>query len=142
MFADGSRSNLSALKRRVVSDAAGATVFRCVCSICQLCGVYDEANFSFRSAWSYLVIINNISQLVRTPPSRTAGSRPGGDTHRRALSAVRHVLSGVAVPSAQGRADSHQAGGEVPLRQTGRVCLILVRPGLRSVLLQGGSICW
>ncbi|XP_044040020.1 transmembrane protein 184C-like isoform X2 [Siniperca chuatsi] len=31
--------------------------------ICQLCGVYDEANFSFRSAWSYLVIINNISQL-------------------------------------------------------------------------------
>ncbi|XP_013771641.1 transmembrane protein 184C-like [Pundamilia nyererei] len=31
--------------------------------ICQLCGVYDEANFSFRNAWSYLVIINNISQL-------------------------------------------------------------------------------
>lgn len=37
-----------------------------VCSICQLCGVYDEANFSFRNAWSYLVIINNISQLVKT----------------------------------------------------------------------------
>lgn len=36
-----------------------------VCRICQLCGVYDEANFSFRNAWSYLVIINNISQLVR-----------------------------------------------------------------------------
>lgn len=35
-----------------------------VCRICQLCGVYDEANFSFRNAWSYLVIINNISQLV------------------------------------------------------------------------------
>uniref|UniRef100_A0AAX7TM01 Transmembrane protein 184C n=1 Tax=Astatotilapia calliptera TaxID=8154 RepID=A0AAX7TM01_ASTCA len=34
--------------------------------ICQLCGVYDEANFSFRNAWSYLVIINNISQLVKT----------------------------------------------------------------------------
>eukprot|EP00064_Thunnus_orientalis_P024067 superscaffoldBa00009833_g24337 len=31
--------------------------------ICQLCGVYDEANFSFKNAWSYLVIINNISQL-------------------------------------------------------------------------------
>ncbi|PWA23990.1 hypothetical protein CCH79_00018635 [Gambusia affinis] len=31
--------------------------------ICQLCGVYDEANFSFRNAWSYLVIVNNISQL-------------------------------------------------------------------------------
>lgn len=37
-----------------------------VCRICQLCGVYDEANFSFRNAWSYLVIINNISQLVKT----------------------------------------------------------------------------
>uniref|UniRef100_A0A667XH24 Transmembrane protein 184C n=1 Tax=Myripristis murdjan TaxID=586833 RepID=A0A667XH24_9TELE len=31
--------------------------------ICQLCGVYDEANFSFRNAWSYLVIVNNLSQL-------------------------------------------------------------------------------
>ncbi|XP_030631717.1 transmembrane protein 184C-like [Chanos chanos] len=31
--------------------------------ICQLCGVYDEANFSFRNAWSYLVIVNNASQL-------------------------------------------------------------------------------
>lgn len=38
-----------------------------LCRICQLCGVYDEANFSFRNAWSYLVIINNISQLVKTP---------------------------------------------------------------------------
>nr|XP_057924532.1 transmembrane protein 184C-like isoform X1 [Doryrhamphus excisus]XP_057924533.1 transmembrane protein 184C-like isoform X1 [Doryrhamphus excisus] len=34
--------------------------------VCQLCGVYDEANFSFHNAWSYLVIINNISQLVST----------------------------------------------------------------------------
>ncbi|KAM4714180.1 transmembrane protein 184C-like isoform 1-T1 [Anableps anableps] len=34
-----------------------------VALICQLCGVYDEANFSFRNAWSYLVIVNNISQL-------------------------------------------------------------------------------
>lgn len=33
--------------------------------VCQLCGVYDEANFSFGSAWSYLVIVNNISQLVK-----------------------------------------------------------------------------
>lgn len=41
----------------------------CVCSICQLCGVYDEANFSFRNAWSYLVIINNMSQLVRMTQS-------------------------------------------------------------------------
>uniref|UniRef100_A0A667XN94 Transmembrane protein 184C n=1 Tax=Myripristis murdjan TaxID=586833 RepID=A0A667XN94_9TELE len=31
--------------------------------ICQLCGVYDEGNFSSKNAWTYLVIFNNISQL-------------------------------------------------------------------------------
>lgn len=31
--------------------------------ICQLCGKYDEGDFNFTSAWSYLVIINNISQI-------------------------------------------------------------------------------
>ncbi|XP_078533024.1 transmembrane protein 184C [Lissotriton helveticus] len=31
--------------------------------ICQLSGVYGEGNFSFRNAWTYLVIINNASQL-------------------------------------------------------------------------------
>lgn len=34
--------------------------------ICQLCGVYDEGNFSSANAWTYLVIFNNMSQLVRT----------------------------------------------------------------------------
>lgn len=43
------------------------------------------------------------------------------------LSPVCHVLSGVAVPSSQRRADSHQACGQVPLCQTGGVCLLLVR---------------
>lgn len=43
------------------------------------------------------------------------------------LSPVRHVLPGVAVPSSERRADSHQARGEVPVRQTGGVCLLLVR---------------
>lgn len=37
------------------------------CSVCQLCGFYDEGNFSFRNAWTYLVIVNNASQLVTTP---------------------------------------------------------------------------
>lgn len=32
--------------------------------ICQLCDVYDEGNFSFKNAWTYLVIFNNMSQLV------------------------------------------------------------------------------
>ncbi|XP_058049928.1 transmembrane protein 184C isoform X2 [Ahaetulla prasina] len=31
--------------------------------ICELIGVYDEGNFSFKNAWTYLVFINNISQL-------------------------------------------------------------------------------
>lgn len=31
--------------------------------ICQICGKYDEGDFNFKSAWSYLVIINNISQI-------------------------------------------------------------------------------
>lgn len=32
--------------------------------ICELVGVYDEGNFSFNNAWTYLVILNNMSQLV------------------------------------------------------------------------------
>ncbi|XP_061626923.1 transmembrane protein 184C isoform X3 [Phyllopteryx taeniolatus] len=31
--------------------------------ICQLCKVYDEGNFSSTNAWTYLVIVNNMSQL-------------------------------------------------------------------------------
>uniref|UniRef100_A0A8V0XVW9 Transmembrane protein 184C n=1 Tax=Gallus gallus TaxID=9031 RepID=A0A8V0XVW9_CHICK len=31
--------------------------------ICELVGVYDEGNFSFDNAWTYLVILNNMSQL-------------------------------------------------------------------------------
>nr|XP_060634852.1 transmembrane protein 184C [Anolis sagrei ordinatus] len=31
--------------------------------ICEMVGVYDEGNFSFKNAWTYLVIFNNISQL-------------------------------------------------------------------------------
>uniref|UniRef100_A0A3Q1GXK1 Transmembrane protein 184C n=1 Tax=Acanthochromis polyacanthus TaxID=80966 RepID=A0A3Q1GXK1_9TELE len=31
--------------------------------ICELCGVYDEGNFSSKNAWTYLVIFNNMSQL-------------------------------------------------------------------------------
>lgn len=32
--------------------------------ICELVDVYDEGNFSFNNAWTYLVILNNMSQLV------------------------------------------------------------------------------
>uniref|UniRef100_A0A8C9QL27 Transmembrane protein 184C n=1 Tax=Spermophilus dauricus TaxID=99837 RepID=A0A8C9QL27_SPEDA len=34
-----------------------------VALICGLLGIYDEGNFSFSNAWTYLVIINNMSQL-------------------------------------------------------------------------------
>lgn len=41
-------------------------LFRLFLRICQLCGVYDEGNFSSANAWTYLVIFNNMSQLVMT----------------------------------------------------------------------------
>ncbi|KAJ0006092.1 hypothetical protein NQD34_013365 [Periophthalmus magnuspinnatus] len=50
-------------KLGVLQYTAVRPVTTVIALICQLCGVYDEANFSFRNAWSYLVIINNISQL-------------------------------------------------------------------------------
>lgn len=31
--------------------------------VCELLDIYDEGNFSFSNAWTYLVIINNMSQL-------------------------------------------------------------------------------
>uniref|UniRef100_A0A8C9B4Q1 Transmembrane protein 184C n=1 Tax=Prolemur simus TaxID=1328070 RepID=A0A8C9B4Q1_PROSS len=34
-----------------------------VALICELLGIYDEGNFNFLNAWTYLVIINNMSQL-------------------------------------------------------------------------------
>ncbi|XP_057584152.1 transmembrane protein 184C isoform X3 [Hippopotamus amphibius kiboko] len=34
-----------------------------VALICELLHIYDEGNFSFSNAWTYLVIINNMSQL-------------------------------------------------------------------------------
>ncbi|XP_064607932.1 transmembrane protein 184C-like [Liolophura sinensis] len=31
--------------------------------ICELAGVYDEGDFNFKTSWSYIVVINNISQV-------------------------------------------------------------------------------
>uniref|UniRef100_A0A0X3NJU8 Transmembrane protein 184C n=2 Tax=Schistocephalus solidus TaxID=70667 RepID=A0A0X3NJU8_SCHSO len=33
--------------------------------ICEVCGVYGETNFSYKYAYVYLTVINNISQVVR-----------------------------------------------------------------------------
>ena len=30
-----------------------------------MCGKYNEGDFDFKSGWSYIVIINNASQIVR-----------------------------------------------------------------------------
>ncbi|XP_022324788.2 transmembrane protein 184C-like [Crassostrea virginica] len=38
-------------------------VTTCIALICELNGVYNEGDFDFKSAWSYLTIINNISQI-------------------------------------------------------------------------------
>ncbi|KAG9269017.1 transmembrane protein 184C [Astyanax mexicanus] len=50
-------------KLGVLQYTAVRPVTTVVALVCQLCGVYDEGNFSFRNAWTYLVIINNASQL-------------------------------------------------------------------------------
>uniref|UniRef100_A0A2C9JV03 Transmembrane protein 184C n=1 Tax=Biomphalaria glabrata TaxID=6526 RepID=A0A2C9JV03_BIOGL len=31
--------------------------------ICEMCGKYDEGDFNFKSAWSYIVVISNLSQI-------------------------------------------------------------------------------
>lgn len=111
------------------------TVSCSLCRICQLCGVYDEANFSFRNAWSYLVIINNISQLVKTlfllkwtlVIMMYSVFQDLNPVLTFSLGPVCHVLPAAAVPSSQRRVDSHQTCGQVPLRQTGGVCFLLVR---------------
>ena len=33
-------------------------------SCTELAGKYDEGNLSFKTAWSYIVVINNCSQVV------------------------------------------------------------------------------
>lgn len=40
--------------------------------VCQLNGAYNEGDFDFKSAWSYLTIINNISQIVSHPKHTSA----------------------------------------------------------------------
>uniref|UniRef100_A0A2K5DAG9 Transmembrane protein 184C n=1 Tax=Aotus nancymaae TaxID=37293 RepID=A0A2K5DAG9_AOTNA len=37
-----------------------------VALICEFLSIYNEGNFSFSNAWTYLVIINNMSQLFAT----------------------------------------------------------------------------
>uniref|UniRef100_A0A672PEJ6 Transmembrane protein 184C n=1 Tax=Sinocyclocheilus grahami TaxID=75366 RepID=A0A672PEJ6_SINGR len=50
-------------KLGVLQYTAVRPVTTIIALVCQLCGVYDEGNFSFRNAWTYLVIVNNASQL-------------------------------------------------------------------------------
>uniref|UniRef100_A0A8C2L7D1 Transmembrane protein 184C n=1 Tax=Cricetulus griseus TaxID=10029 RepID=A0A8C2L7D1_CRIGR len=52
------RCKLGVLQYTVVRPIATVTAL-----ICEIVGVYDEENFRFSNAWTYLVIINNLSQL-------------------------------------------------------------------------------
>uniref|UniRef100_A0A2K5SG27 Transmembrane protein 184C n=2 Tax=Cebidae TaxID=9498 RepID=A0A2K5SG27_CEBIM len=54
---------LSRCKLGVLQYTVVRTFTTIVALICELLGIYDEGNFSFSNAWTYLVIINNMSQL-------------------------------------------------------------------------------
>lgn len=97
--------------------------------ICELCGVYDEGNFSSTNAWTYLVIFNNISQLVTLPLfvclyMQHVKKWDGWICFSPGL--VCHVLPGAVLQSSARRTESDQAGGQIPVRQNGGVRLVLV----------------
>lgn len=52
------RCKLGVLQYTVVRPITTVTAL-----VCEILGVYDEGNFSFSNAWTYLVILNNLSQL-------------------------------------------------------------------------------
>lgn len=99
--------------------------------ICQLCGVYDEGNFSSANAWTYLVIFNNMSQLVLTKLFFCLNVVLNDGCHRltsslSALDPVCHVLPGAVLPNSERGAGSNQTSGQIPVCQNGGVCLFLV----------------
>ncbi|KAK0052453.1 transmembrane protein 184C [Biomphalaria pfeifferi] len=38
-------------------------IMAAIAFICEMCGKYDEGDFNFKSAWSYIVVISNLSQI-------------------------------------------------------------------------------
>ncbi|XP_021026529.1 transmembrane protein 184C [Mus caroli] len=52
------RCKLGVLQYTVVRPITTVTAL-----VCEILGVYDEGNFGFSNAWTYLVILNNLSQL-------------------------------------------------------------------------------
>lgn len=52
------RCKLGVLQYTVVRPITTVTAL-----VCEILGVYDEGNFCFSNAWTYLVILNNLSQL-------------------------------------------------------------------------------
>ncbi|XP_041519698.1 transmembrane protein 184C-like [Microtus oregoni] len=52
------RCKLGVLQYTVVRPITTVTAL-----VCEIVGVYDEGNFSFSNAWTYLVILNNLSQV-------------------------------------------------------------------------------
>lgn len=54
---------LSRCKLGVLQYTLVRLVTTAIALVCELNNVYDEGNFSFTNAWSYIVVINNVSQI-------------------------------------------------------------------------------
>ena len=50
-------------KRGVLQSTVVRPISTITTLLCEILGVYDEGNFCFSNAWTYLVILNNLSQL-------------------------------------------------------------------------------
>ncbi|XP_050015214.1 transmembrane protein 184C [Alexandromys fortis] len=50
-------------KRGVLQYTVVRMITTVTALVCEIVGVYDEGNFSFSNAWTYLVILNNLSQV-------------------------------------------------------------------------------
>ncbi|KAL5012433.1 hypothetical protein ScPMuIL_010984 [Solemya velum] len=57
------RNFISRCKHGVLQYTIVRPVTTIIALICEMMGKYDEGDFNFTSAWSYLVIINNLSQI-------------------------------------------------------------------------------
>lgn len=99
--------------------------------ICQLCHVYDEGNFSSKNAWTYLVIFNNMSQLVIMVLDHVKGWTENcfsvySHSFLSSFDLVCHVLPSALLQGSESRTESNQTSWQIPVCQNGGVCLFLV----------------
>lgn len=110
-------------------------VFLFLSRICQLCRVYDEGNFSFKNAWTYLVIFNNMSQLVMVDLNPVKSWTKNCYKHSlpafpflymSSFDLVCHVLPGALLQGFERGAESNQTSRQIPVCENGGVRLFLV----------------